>query len=183
MVFHLYIEAHQFKNDVKYVLIVHFPVTSQFVGNVGKHGFQTLKEIVHLSRHDFFHKTLDLVGRLADAHRSIIWQEEFEESLFHLPVGEAQRIVFEHPVVTLDGQVTALIDDGDGIGGSRVDAVQYRLAGHDVFQIFNRKMVQFQQFNQVSRSPCFKPVAAEARLAKVFSRLNGLYMPIAFSVK
>ena len=107
MVFHLYIEAHQLKNDVKYVLIVYFPVTSQFVGNVGKHRFQTLKEIVHLSRHDFFHKTLDLVGRLADAHRSVIWQEEFEESLFHLPVGEAQRVVFEHPVVALDGQVTA----------------------------------------------------------------------------
>ena len=139
MVFHLYVEPHQLENDVKNVLV---------------------------TRHDFFHETLDLVGRLADAHGSVVGQQEPEEPLFHLPVGEAQRVVLKHPVIPLDGQVTALVDDGDGIRGSRVDVVQYRLTGDDVLQFLDRVVVQFEQLDQIRRRSRFKPVAAEFFLRK-----------------
>ncbi len=66
-------------------------------------------------------------------HRSIEWQEETEETVFHLFVGEAQLVSTETGVVPLDGQVTALVDDGYGISRGhihtiKISSVTYSLA-------------------------------------------------------
>ena len=122
VVFHLHIETHQLENDVENILVMHFTVARQLVRDVCKHSLQPFEEIIYFACHYFLHKALNLVGRLTYAYRRIVGQQELEEALFHLAVGETQRIVLEHLVVALDGEVAALVDDRNRVGRSRIDS-------------------------------------------------------------
>lgn len=50
---------------------------------------------------------LGLVGRIE-------WYQELDEALFHLTVGKSQLVELELLVVAVDGQVAALIEQGQG---------------------------------------------------------------------
>ena len=76
VVFHLHVEAHQLEDDVQDVLVMHLAVAGQLIGDVGEHRLQAVEEIVYLARHHFLHEALDLIGRLAHAHRRIVGQQE-----------------------------------------------------------------------------------------------------------
>ena len=54
----------------------------------------------------------------------VIGGHEAGEALLHLGVGEAQAIGGQFWVISLDGQVAALEEQGDGIVVHRVDGIQ-----------------------------------------------------------
>ena len=145
---------------------MYLTITGQFIRSIIEEGLQTTQETIHITLAYLTHKALDFIRRLADAYRRIVRKQETEKPLLHLTVRKTEGIVLKLRVIVLDGQITALIDDRYRIGRSRIDGIQHRTAGYDVFNLFHRIMMKFHQLYQVSWGTRLKPIAAYLFLSK-----------------
>ncbi len=93
-------------------------------------------------------------------HRSIEWQEETEETVFHLFVGEAQLVGAEFRVIPLDGQVTALVDDGYGISRGHIHTVEDVFHSILVGYALQVVIMQLEQFYKIGRRTRCEPVTS-----------------------
>ena len=142
MVLGTHVHTKQPAEDEQHVLIMVLTLTDQFVRRIGKEAFQAGEEGIGLTRADFLHKILDMERRFHLVHRSIERQKKTEEAVFNLGIGKAQLVSAEFRVIPLDGQVTALVDDGDGIRGGHIHTVENILRGILVGHAFQTIIMQ-----------------------------------------
>ena len=141
-------------------------VAYQLVGRVGKEALETVHEGVDVTATHLFDKVHYLERQIARRKRSIIGQQEFGETLFHFLIWETQFIGPELPVVPLNGQITALVEDGDRIRVHGVDAPQRIGRSHLLGQAVQIVLTALEQFHKESWCARLKPVAAELHLGK-----------------
>lgn len=124
VVFCTHVNAEQLAKDEQHILIMVLTLLHQFVRRVGKETFQTVQEGFGVPFAYFLYKLLDMERGLNLVHRSIKRQKEAEESVFNLFVWESQLISAEFRFEAFDGQITALVNDRNGIGRSYIHAVE-----------------------------------------------------------
>ncbi len=99
-------------------------------------------------------------------HRCIERQQEAEKTILHLLVRKSQSVGTKTRGIALDGQITALIDHGNRVGGRHVYAVEDVLRDIFVRKALQVIIVQPEQLDQVGRSSRREPIAPEGLLGE-----------------
>lgn len=161
VVFRLSVESQKLEGNEKYILVMPFQVACQFVRAVGKETLEAFHKGVYPSLLHIRHKMDDFESGIFGRQVGVAWEEKAYEAFFHLLVGESQGIAFETPVVILDGEIVALVEDGYGVFFHSVDVVERIGRRHFPCQAVQVIMVAFQQFDQESGRARFESVIFE----------------------
>ena len=124
MVLHPGVQSGESEYDEQDVLVVEFDVPCDFVRAVGEETLEPLHESVHVAGLDILDELPDRESALALLQRGVVGEEEVQEPLLDLPVRKPE---LEDPGlrdISLDGEVSALVDDPDRVPRGGVDAVE-----------------------------------------------------------
>ena len=170
---HLRVEAEHLRDEVEGVLEVKLGVAHDFIVGIGEHGRHEAHEVAGAAGTERTHETGDGEGRAA-LGAGVERKQEAGEALLHLLVGKAETVLPELRVVALDGEVAALVDDGDGVAREGVDAVEHVGRGHLLGEVGQDVVVALQEPDEIGGRARLEPVAAEFQLAEGVEQAEGV---------
>lgn len=183
MAFDLDVEAEEFEEDVEGVLEVHFLVSYDLVVAVGKERLQAACE-------GFGLPALYLADEVADGEYAggggageVVGHKELDEACFDLSVREAECVDVEDFVVVLDGEVSALVDEGQRVLVHHVDAVEYVRGDFLLRDVFEVVAGLLQLADEQRGCAGLEPVVAELFLAECGEQAEGVVYAFAFGVE
>ena len=86
MIFHFGIEADQFKDNEKHILVMQFLIANHFVGGICKETLQTTEERTVIAGTYFTNKFLNFKRRFYLIYIRIIRKQETDKSFFYFTI-------------------------------------------------------------------------------------------------
>ena len=170
---HVHIHAQQAEDDVEHLLVVSLVVRVCGVGDGGEEGLQQAERAVHVLLHDgpvhFGHHG---VGESRSLH--IVGEEAPHQPDAYFLVGDVERVEFRQLVIVLDGDVSALVEQGgDALhafgGGVEVGGDGFRSA------YLGRHHVVFpQHLDEVGGRTAAKPVRVHPPVGEGVHQAEGV---------
>ena len=154
------IEPQQFVNDEKHILIVQLQVTHQLVRSICKETAKTLEERVNVSGTQLLHELLYLKRSLHFIKPGIERYQKLDETLFYLPIREAETIKAELLIISLYGEIPTLKNHRNGVFVA-IDTIQDISISLYVRHAFQIVMITLQQFHKIGRRTRLKPIVTD----------------------
>lgn len=118
---HLHLLADHPEHHVHSVLEVELVIAHNLVVHIGEEGREAAHQHFGVAGMDVFDKFIDRQAGFAADDRGVVIAEGIQKTVFHFFVGIHQRIAVDGLVITPDGQVAGLEQEGDDIGLASVD--------------------------------------------------------------
>lgn len=151
----------------------------QLVGRVGEEALEAAEESVDVAAFHFLHEAHDFEGGVPLAQVDVVGEEEADEAFLHFLVGESEGVGLEASVVVLYGEVSALVEDGDGVGVHGVDAGEGVGGGHLAGEAVEVVAVALQELDEEGGGAGLEPVTSEIPLGEGVEEAEGVVDVVA----
>ena len=146
----------------------------QVVGDTGKEAAQAREESVHITALQLADELADIERGVCLGYRSVEGTDEVEETIFHLLVGEPQRVHPEALVVVLNRQISALINHGYRIVYIRAVIAQRSLIHLNTLHLPQVEIGLLQHLHQEGGRAAGKPVITIRTLLQGTQHTEGI---------